>query len=110
MFSLVVDDFGVQYSKTEDVEHLAATLRSLYITMDWTGSKYLGLTIKHDKDEEINDGVQSLFSDFSKEVEKITEQFLIDSDKQSQLYNHYETNSFKNELDQHLKNESQNSK
>jgi hypothetical protein len=53
MFSLVVDDFGVQYTRTEDVEHLAAALRSLYdITMDWIGSKYLGLTIKHDKDEE----------------------------------------------------------
>ena len=52
IFSLVVDDFGVQYSSVEDVNHLADTLRKLYkITMDWTGSKYLGLTIRHDEVE-----------------------------------------------------------
>jgi hypothetical protein len=36
IFSLVVDDFGVQYSSVEDVNHLADTLRKLY-KITWTG-------------------------------------------------------------------------
>jgi hypothetical protein len=49
MFSLVVDDFGVQYIRREDAEHLATTLRLLYeISIDWTGTKYLGLTLAWD--------------------------------------------------------------
>jgi hypothetical protein len=48
MFSLVVDDFGVKYINRDDVEYLASTLKQLYdITMDWSGSKYLGITVDH---------------------------------------------------------------
>jgi hypothetical protein len=48
MFSLVVDDFGVKYVNRNDVHYLASTLRELYdITMDWSGSKYLGITVEH---------------------------------------------------------------
>ena len=50
MFTLVVDDFGIKYKRHEDVQHLISTLQLLYkITIDWTGSKYLGYTIEHDK-------------------------------------------------------------
>ena len=49
MFSLVVDDFGVKYVNRDDVNYLANTLRQINeITMDWTGSKYLGITVDHD--------------------------------------------------------------
>ena len=52
-FSLVVDDFGVCYTKTEDVEFLIDTLKQLYqITIDWTGSKYLKMTIDHNIKEQ----------------------------------------------------------
>lgn len=48
-FSLVVDDFGVKYQVTEHAEHLILTLREKYvITLDWTGAKYIGLTIDWD--------------------------------------------------------------
>jgi hypothetical protein len=51
-FTLVVDDFGVQYSSIEDLNHLSEALQLKYaITVDMTGSKYLGLTIEHDKIE-----------------------------------------------------------
>jgi hypothetical protein len=50
-FSLVVDDFGIKYSNTEDVNHYISTLKSLYeLKIDWQGSKYLGFTIKFDHD------------------------------------------------------------
>ena len=50
MFSLVVDDFGIKYVDKADVEHLLQALRLLYrITFDWSGTKYLGFTIDHDK-------------------------------------------------------------
>jgi hypothetical protein len=49
-FTLVVDDFGVAYALREDAEHLATTLRLLYkITTDWSGTKYVGLTIGFDR-------------------------------------------------------------
>ena len=45
-FTLVVDDFGIKYHAKEGVLHLIATLQNLYqIKVDWTGGKYLGLTI-----------------------------------------------------------------
>ena len=45
-FSLVVDDFGVKYSTRAGAQHLIDTLQQLYvITIDWTGTKYLGFTI-----------------------------------------------------------------
>ncbi len=47
LFSLVVDDFAVKYAKREDVEHLMTALKKDYTaTEDWTGTKYLGLTIE----------------------------------------------------------------
>lgn len=49
-FSLVVDDFGIKYKHRADAEHLLHVLRKLYeITADWEGSKYLGVTIKFDR-------------------------------------------------------------
>jgi hypothetical protein len=49
-FTLVVDDFGIIFTDKVDADHLLDTLRQLYtITKDWTGSKYLGLTITRDR-------------------------------------------------------------
>ena len=37
MFTLVVDDFGVRFTKKEDAQHLIDSLQALYlITVDWT--------------------------------------------------------------------------
>ena len=45
-FTLCVDDFGVKYTNKEDIEFLIATLQQDYkLTIDWTGSNYLGLTL-----------------------------------------------------------------
>ena len=49
VFSLVVDDFGVRYTRQEDADHLIATLKSAYeVSVDWTGARYCGLTLKWD--------------------------------------------------------------
>ena len=49
MFTLVVDDFGVRYTKRSDVDRLLTTLRTKYrLTTDWTGSRYIGLTLTWD--------------------------------------------------------------
>ena len=49
LFSLLVDDFAVKYTRMEDVEHLIKALRKDYIaTEDLTGTKYLGLTFEWD--------------------------------------------------------------
>ena len=46
-FSLVVDDFGVKYVGQEHADHLINALQQIYeISIDWTGSQYLGLTLK----------------------------------------------------------------
>ena len=43
---LVVDDFGIQYTKEEDKNHLLNALRDRYtIAVDTTGSHYCGLTL-----------------------------------------------------------------
>ena len=45
-----MDDFGVKYTDKADAEYLIATLKELYeLTINWSGDKYLGFTIKHDK-------------------------------------------------------------
>jgi len=50
-FTLVVDDFGVYYTDKADPTYLQTILEELYVmTVDWTGSKYVGLTIQHDED------------------------------------------------------------
>jgi len=49
MFTLVVDDFDVKFVNKADAKHLVSALESLYpITVDWSGTKYLGLTIGWD--------------------------------------------------------------
>ena len=46
-FTLVVDDFGINYVEKEHATHLLDCLKSQYvITEDWTGSVYCGLTLQ----------------------------------------------------------------
>jgi hypothetical protein len=46
---LWLDDFGIKYNNKEDVLHLMASLQKHYeLTVDWTGSKYLGFTLEWD--------------------------------------------------------------
>ena len=46
-FVLVVDDFGVKYRGREHALHLAAALKQHYeVTMDWTGSLYIGISLQ----------------------------------------------------------------
>jgi hypothetical protein len=48
-FSLVVNDFDIKYIHSRDTQHLINTLDSLNeITTNWTGSKYLRLTLDWD--------------------------------------------------------------
>ena len=48
-FSLVVDDFGVKYTKESDVQELIQLLSTTYtVTTDFTGVKYCGLTLLWD--------------------------------------------------------------
>ena len=50
LFMLVVDDFGIKTKNIDDLNHLIATLSKHYkITIDPTGSKYLGMDIEHDR-------------------------------------------------------------
>ena len=45
-FTLVVDDFGVKYTRQEDVDHLKTVLECDYtVTADWTGNQYIGITL-----------------------------------------------------------------
>ena len=46
IFSLVVDDFGVNYVGKKNAEHLLDSLHTLYrVSEDWIGSKFLGLQL-----------------------------------------------------------------
>jgi hypothetical protein len=46
-FALVVDDFGVKYTKCADTEHLMTTLNKQYkVSEDWNGTRYCSLTLK----------------------------------------------------------------
>ncbi len=48
-FILTVDDFGIKYVGREHAEHLLNIIRKDYkLTVDWTGSKYIGLTLDWD--------------------------------------------------------------
>ncbi len=48
-FSLVVENFAVKYTRKEDAEHLLKVRKIHYrTTEDWTGTKYMGLTIEWD--------------------------------------------------------------
>ena len=45
-FALIVDDFGVKYKDKEAAEHLINALQEIYtIKIDWTGAKYIGLSV-----------------------------------------------------------------
>jgi hypothetical protein len=49
LFSLVVDDFGVQYVGRENAEHLAGVIAAKYkMTTDWTGALYCGISLDWD--------------------------------------------------------------
>jgi hypothetical protein len=49
-FCLAVDDFGVKYSKAEDLDHLVQCLSRLYhVKSHPEGTQYLGFTIVHDR-------------------------------------------------------------
>jgi hypothetical protein len=50
MFTLVVDDFGIQFSHVKDAQHFLAALKQDYeaITVDWTGSLFCGITLTWD--------------------------------------------------------------
>ena len=49
VFSLVFNDIGIEYTQKEKSDHLLQSLREDYtITEDWTGEKYLGLTLMWD--------------------------------------------------------------
>lgn len=49
VFSLVVDDFGIRYTNRADADHLLDTLKLAYeVSLDWTGTRYCGLTLKWD--------------------------------------------------------------
>ena len=48
-FTLVVDDFGVKYTRKQDVKHLLAAIEGHYdVTVDWEGKRYIGLTLDWD--------------------------------------------------------------
>lgn len=48
-FTLCVDDFCVKYVGKEHAQHLLAVLQEHYtISQDWTGNRYLGLTLDWD--------------------------------------------------------------
>ena len=52
LFTLVVDDFGIKYTNCEHAQHLFDTLRKYYtISVDWSSSKYCGLSLDWNYDE-----------------------------------------------------------
>ena len=51
-FTLVVDYFGVKFDGLDHASHLKSTLERWYdITVDWDGSKYVGINLKWDYDK-----------------------------------------------------------
>ncbi len=49
VFILVVDDFGIRYTKRDDADHLISTLQSAYeVSLDRTGARYCGLSLQWD--------------------------------------------------------------
>ena len=52
LFTLVVDDFGIKYTNREHAQHLFNTLKKYYtISIDWSGSKYCGLSLDWNYDD-----------------------------------------------------------
>ena len=51
-FTLVVDDFGVRYVGKEHADHLLSVIQQHYkCTADWSGNRYLGMTLEWDYDK-----------------------------------------------------------
>jgi hypothetical protein len=51
-FTLVVDDFLVQYTDVNDLHHLATTLKNFYaMTLDMAATKYCGVTLTWNYEE-----------------------------------------------------------
>jgi hypothetical protein len=57
MFSLVVDDFGIQYTNLPDAQHLLAALKQHYeaITVNWTRSLFCSISLKWDYRQRVVD-------------------------------------------------------
>ncbi len=48
-FMLVVDNFGVKYTRQEDIDHLIECIKKKYkLTEDWDGDLYCGIHLKWD--------------------------------------------------------------
>ena len=48
-FTLVVDNFGLKYTSAANINHLLNALKYLYkITIDWTGSHFIGINLEWD--------------------------------------------------------------
>jgi hypothetical protein len=48
-FTLVVDDFGINYTDKNDIEHLKTCLEEIYTKkIDWEGKRYVGIDLKWD--------------------------------------------------------------
>ena len=51
-FTLVVDDFGVQYNRDEDLDHLITCLTDMYLVkIERTGTRFLGFDIDYNMTE-----------------------------------------------------------
>jgi hypothetical protein len=50
MFTLIVDDFGIQYTGKQHAQHLIAGLKQDYeaITTDWDGKLFCGIHLDWD--------------------------------------------------------------
>jgi hypothetical protein len=56
LFTLVVDDSGVKYTRQEDIDHLIGCIKEKYqLTEDWTGNLYCGIKLKWDYDNQTLD-------------------------------------------------------
>ena len=70
MFTLVVDDFGIKYTRKEDADYFLSVLAELYeLKVNWKGDKYLGFTI------EFNDELHTLSLSMPGYVEKLIKRF-----------------------------------
>jgi hypothetical protein len=48
-FTLVVDNFGVKYTRQDNIEHLIKCIKEKYkLTMDWDGDLYCGIHLEWD--------------------------------------------------------------
>ena len=65
IFSLVVDEFGVNYVGKINAEHLRESLRTFYrVSEYWTGSKFLGLQLNCDsKNRHVDISMPKYFGD-----------------------------------------------